>query len=85
MNSVIEQGFFHEFTVDNKTLKTFVEFSICRKRSNVAELEHRHISIFVVLASILCIYRKIVSGSASDRGGRLAWAYSIILSLKTVT
>jgi len=25
----IEQGFFHEFALDNKALETFVEFRIC--------------------------------------------------------
>jgi len=33
MKSVVEQGFFHEFAFDNKVLKTFVKFQICRKRS----------------------------------------------------
>jgi len=28
MTSVIEQGFFHEFTFANKALKTFVKFRI---------------------------------------------------------
>jgi len=29
MKSVVEQEFFHEFTLDNKALKAFVEFRIC--------------------------------------------------------
>jgi len=33
MNSVEEQGFFHEFVFDNKAPKTPVEFRICFKRS----------------------------------------------------
>ena len=34
MKSVVEKGFFHEFAFDDKALKTFVEFRICRKCSN---------------------------------------------------
>jgi len=33
MKLVIEQGFFYEFTFDNKALKTLVKFQICWKRS----------------------------------------------------
>jgi len=33
MKSVVEQGFFHEFTFNDKALKTFVKFRICCKRS----------------------------------------------------
>jgi len=48
MKSVVEQGFFHEFTFDNKALKTFVEFeSVENVRSLNVEFEFRHISIFV--------------------------------------
>ena len=46
--SVIEQGFFHEFTFDNKALKTFDEFRIVEnvRSSNVVEFEFelRHTS-----------------------------------------
>ena len=48
MKSVIEQGFFHEFTFNNKALKTFFEFEFVEnvRRSNVVkfEFELRHIS-----------------------------------------
>jgi len=33
MKSVVEQGFFHEFTLDNKALKTVVEFRYGDHRS----------------------------------------------------
>jgi len=33
VKSVAEQRFFHEFTSDNKALKTSVEFRICWKHS----------------------------------------------------
>jgi len=36
MESVVEQGFFREFAFDNKALKTFVEFRICRTLSNAS-------------------------------------------------
>jgi len=42
MKSVMEQGFFHKFTFDNKALRTFVEFRICLKRSKF-EFELSHI------------------------------------------
>jgi len=35
MKSVVEQGFFNEFAFNNKALKTFVEFQICWKSSNL--------------------------------------------------
>ena len=40
------QRIFHEFAFDNEVLKTFVEFQICWKRSNVVEFEFElcHIS-----------------------------------------
>jgi len=41
MKSVVEQGFFHKFAVDNKALKTFVEFRLLTKvrGSNIVEFE----------------------------------------------
>jgi len=33
MKSVVEEGFLHEFSFDNKALKTFVEFRISWKPS----------------------------------------------------
>jgi len=46
----MEQGFFHKFAFDNKVLKTFVEFRIWWKRSNVVEFEFklRHIPTYVL-------------------------------------
>ena len=43
--SVVQQGVFHEFAFDSTALKTFDEFQICGKRSNVVEFkfERRHI------------------------------------------
>jgi len=43
VKSVVEQGLFHEFTFDNKALKTFIEFWICWKRSKL-DVELCHMS-----------------------------------------
>jgi len=32
MKSVVDQGFFREFTLDNKVVKAFVKFQICWTR-----------------------------------------------------
>jgi len=48
MKSVVEQGFFNKFPFNNKALKTFVEFWICRIRSKFERCQTRHSREFSV-------------------------------------
>jgi len=48
MKSAVEQGFFHKFAFDNKTLKTSVEFRICWKLS-----KFEHCGIWIQTSSHL--------------------------------
>jgi len=46
MKSVVEQGFFHKFTFNNKALQTFVEFQYSkfeRCRIGILILSHHYI------------------------------------------
>jgi len=51
MQSVVEQGFFHEFAFDNEVLKTFVHFESVEnvRSSDVVEFELRLTIIMGVL------------------------------------
>jgi len=44
MKSVVEQGFFHEFTFDNKALKTLVESVEYVRSLNIVKFKLYHIS-----------------------------------------